>query len=119
MKVPALVAVPPGEVTMIFPVFAPLGTVAVISVYESTLKLVACTPPKAMLDAPVKLSPSMVTTVSAGPLSGEKLVIWGITWNELLLLSVPPEVVADTEPVIAPLGTFHLGAISPIEEHGG
>ena len=32
VKVPVLVAVPPGVVTPIFPVLAPVGTVAVISV---------------------------------------------------------------------------------------
>ena len=45
VKVPALVAVPPGVVTVILPVFAPDGTVAVILVYELTTKL-AVTPPK-------------------------------------------------------------------------
>ena len=38
-------AVPPGVVITIFPVFAPLGTVAVTCVSELTVKLVAATPP--------------------------------------------------------------------------
>jgi hypothetical protein len=105
VKVPALVAVPPGVVTLIFPVFAPLGTVAVIWAYESTLKLVALTPPKVTLVAPVKLSPLMVTTVPSGSLVGAKLVICGITRNFWLLFSVPPDVVTVTKPVLAPLGT--------------
>jgi len=43
VKVPALVAMPPDVDTVILPVFAPLGTVAVIFVYEFTVK-VALTP---------------------------------------------------------------------------
>ena len=45
MKVPELVAVPPGVVTTILPVFAPVGTVAVICVSEFTVKMVAFTAP--------------------------------------------------------------------------
>ena len=37
VKVPLLVAVPPGVVTAIFPVLAPVGTVAVICVALTTL----------------------------------------------------------------------------------
>ena len=46
VKVAALVAVPPGVVTWIFPVIAPGGTVAVTLVAEFTVKEVAFTPPK-------------------------------------------------------------------------
>lgn len=49
MKGALLVAAPPGVVTLIFPVFAPLGVVAVIFVYEFTVKLVALTPPMVKL----------------------------------------------------------------------
>jgi hypothetical protein len=49
VKIPELADVPPGVVTVILPVFAPLGTVAVIWIYESTLKLMALTPPKVTL----------------------------------------------------------------------
>ena len=52
-----LAAVPPGVVIPILPVFGPVGTVAVISAFESTLKLVALTPAKVTLVAPVWLSP--------------------------------------------------------------
>ena len=45
MKTPELVALPPGVVIVIFPVCAPLGTVAVTFVSEFTLKAVAITPP--------------------------------------------------------------------------
>src|SRR5207245_5340552 len=89
----ALAALPPGVVTPILPVTAPTGTVAVIWVYESTVKLVAFTPPKVTLVAPVRLSPVRTTTVPAGPLVGEKLEMTGATWKTTLLESVPPAVV--------------------------
>ena len=63
VEVPALTTVPPGVVTPIVPVFAPVGTVAVIWVSALTVNFVAFTPPKVTLVAPVKLSPLMVTTV--------------------------------------------------------
>ena len=96
----------PGVVTLILPVFAPNGTVAVIRVYESTLKLVALTPPKVTVVAPVKLSPLMMTLVSTGPLVGEKLAIVGITRKGTSLKSIPPGVVTLTLPVVAPAGTI-------------
>ena len=80
VKVSELVAVPPGVVTVIFPVCAPLGTVAVICVYEFTVK-VALTPPNVTLVAPVKFSPVMTTLVPGVPLVGEKLEIVGVTRN--------------------------------------
>jgi hypothetical protein len=46
VKVDALVAVPPVVVTTMFPVTAPVGTVAVIWISETTEKVVAATPPK-------------------------------------------------------------------------
>jgi hypothetical protein len=101
----ALVAVPPGVVMTIFPVFAPVGTVAVTSVFETTVKLVAATPPKVTFVAPVRLMPVMVTFVPVGPMSGLKFVIWGITRKIVLLNSVPLGIVTLTFPVVAPAGT--------------
>ena len=46
MKVAELVAVPPVVVTAIFPVIAPVGTIAVIWRSETTVNVVAATPPK-------------------------------------------------------------------------
>ena len=43
VKFAVLVAVPPGVVTLILPVVAPVGTVAVICVAESTVNVVAVT----------------------------------------------------------------------------
>ena len=54
MKLAALVAVPPGVVTAMGPVVAPAGTVAVISDWLSTLKIVAAMPLKVTSVAPVK-----------------------------------------------------------------
>ena len=44
VKFVALVAVPPGAETLIFPVVAPEGTVAVIWMLELTVKVVAAVP---------------------------------------------------------------------------
>ena len=55
VKVPLLVAVPPGVVTAIVPV-APLPTVAVIEVELLTVKATAAVPPKVTAVAPVKLA---------------------------------------------------------------
>jgi hypothetical protein len=75
VKFVLLVAVTPLVVTPILPVFAPVGTVAVICVAEFTLKLVAAMPPNVTLVAPVKAVPVIVTGVPTGPLVGVKLVI--------------------------------------------
>ena len=78
MKLLALVAVPPGVVTWIGPLpLAPLGTMAVIWVLETTVKLVAAVPLKVTEVAPVKLVPLMVTWVPTGPLVGVNEVIVG------------------------------------------
>jgi hypothetical protein len=104
VNVPELLATPPGVVIAILPATAPLGTVAVTFVSEFTMKL-AFTPPNATLVVCFRLTPVMVTKVPTDPLVGEKLVICGITRNNLLLLSAPWEVVTVTKPVVAPLGT--------------
>lgn len=101
-----LTAVPPGVVIAMCPVFAPVGTVAVTWVSESTVKLVAFTPPKVTFFVPVKLVPVIVTGVPTGPLVGLKLRIAGVTRNTLLLVSFPPGVVTVTEPVVALVGTI-------------
>src|SRR5258705_302260 len=106
VKLLALVAVPPEVVTLIGPVVAPPGTVAVIDVDEFTVKF-ALAPLKGTAVAPVKLAPAIVTLVPTGPLAGEKLVIAGgrMTRKLPLLVAVPPAVVTVIGPVVAPLGT--------------
>ena len=63
-------------------------------------------PSKVTLVACVKLTPVIVTTVPTGPLVGLKLLICGVTRNFLMLVSVTPEVVTFTNPVVAPAGTL-------------
>jgi len=105
VKLVGLAAVPPGVVTWIFPVLAPVGTVAVIVVLELTEKVVAFTPPKVTLVAPVKLFQVICTTVPTAPLVGLKLAIVGVTRKILLLVRAPPGVVTVTVPVVAATGT--------------
>ena len=102
----ALVAVPPGVVTLSGPVVAPVGTVAWIAVAEVTVKL-ALNPLNVTDVAPVKLVPLIVTLVPTGPLVGVKLVTVGgfTTVNEPVLVAVPPGVVTLSVPVVAPAGT--------------
>src|SRR5207244_2799580 len=106
VKLPGLVAVPPGVVTLIVPVVGPAGTVAWIEVAELTVKL-ALTPLNATAVAPVKVVPLMVTLVPTGPLAGVKPVIVGglITVKLPELVAVPPGVVTLIVPVVAPAGT--------------
>jgi hypothetical protein len=108
VKTAELVAVPVELVTEIFPVVAPLGTVAVIFVDETTVNE-AETPANFTLVAPVKFLPLIVTNVPTGPLVGENDEIVGlavvVTVNEVSLVSVPPGVVTAILPVEAPDGT--------------
>ena len=114
VKFDALVAVPDGVVTVILPVVAPLGTLAVIRPSFATLKL-ADVPLNRTLVAPVKWLPLMVTDVPTTPLDGEKLLIVGadplVTVKFDALVAVPDGVVTVILPVVAPLGT--LAVIRP------
>lgn len=69
---------PPGPVTVIAPVVAPLGTVAVIEVSETMLND-AVLPLNLTAVAPVKPEPVKVTTVPGQPLVGEKEAVLGET----------------------------------------
>ena len=84
MKLVVLVAVPPGVVTLIVPVVAVEGTVAVIWVAEFTTNVAATllnvTPvvvKVAPLTVPLKFVPVIVTDVPAGPKVGVNEVIVG------------------------------------------
>ena len=68
-KLVVVVAVPPGVVTAIGPVAAPVGTVAVSDVSDTTVNG-ALVPAKVTLVAPVKPVPLIVTVVPTGPLVG-------------------------------------------------
>jgi hypothetical protein len=102
-----LVPVPATVVTAIGPVVAPLGTVAVIWVFESTLKL-AATPLKVTAVVPVKFVPVIAMLAPTSPFGGAKELIVGsgtFTVKFVLLVPVPAGVVTAIGPVVAPLGT--------------
>ncbi len=69
-------AVPPGVVTAIVPVVAPVGTVAVIWVAELTVNAVAAVPLNLTAVAPVRFEPLIVTVVPTGPLPGVRSRSW-------------------------------------------
>lgn len=104
VNVPALVAVPPGVVTAIGPVFAPVGASAVTSVADFTLNVVAFTPPNVTAVAPVRPVPVIVTSVPTGPLSGEKAVTTGVTLKVWTVVRVPLGVLTVILPVFAAEG---------------
>ena len=80
VKFAVLVAVPPGVVTLILPVVAPVGTVAVICVAEFTWNVVALVVLNftelvvkvAPLTVPLKFVPVIVTDVPTGPKVGRE-----------------------------------------------
>src|SRR5689334_8035128 len=86
MKLLELSAVPVGVVTLICPELALVGTVAVIWVAESTVKVVL-KPLKVTVWAEVKFEPVMTTLAFAPPLVGEKLLMTGggLVWPSTLL----------------------------------
>jgi hypothetical protein len=106
VKLDELVTVPPGVVTLIFPVEAPVGTVVAIEV-AVTVPRVAAVPLNFTLVAPVRFVPVMVTGVPTPPLVGLELVIVGAATNVKLdeLVTVPPGVVTLIFPVVVPVGT--------------
>src|SRR5438876_729432 len=107
VKLLVLVAVPPGVVTLMGPLVAPLGTVAAIEVDEVTEKLTALVPLNVTDVAPVKAVPLSVTLLPTGPPVGVKLAIVGalaVTVKLLELVAVPPGVVTLSSPLVAPLG---------------
>jgi hypothetical protein len=108
VKFPGLVAVPSGVVTLILPVVAPFGTVAVICVSEFTVKLAEVVPNFTEV-APVNPVPLIVTRLPTGPLVGENPVMAGgvgpVTVKSWALVAVPEGVVTAILPVVAPDGT--------------
>ena len=95
-------AVPPAVVTatLLAPA-VPAGVLAVIEVPLTTTKLVAATPPKVTLLAPVKFAPLMVTVVPPNvvPEFGDRLAMVGagVTYvNALGKVAAPPTVVTTT-----------------------
>src|SRR2546426_5875627 len=115
VKLAALLAVPAEVVTLIGPLEAPAGTVAVIAVAEFTVKL-ALVPLNSAAEAPVKSVPLIVTLVPTGPLAGVKLVTVGglMTVKLAALLAVPAEVVTLIGPLVAPAGTVAVIAVAEL-----
>jgi hypothetical protein len=104
VKTAALVAVPPGVVIAIFPVFAPLGTFAVTCVSEFTANVVALTRPNVTFVVSVRLTPVIVTGVPTDPLGGVKLLIVGTTRKFILLLRLSLGIATVTTLVVASAG---------------
>ena len=114
VKLPALVAVPAGVVTWIWPVVASAGTAAMIRVAVFIEKLVAGVTLNVTDVAPARLVPLIVTLTPAAPLVGEMLVIVGTTPTVKLvaLVAVPEGVVTLIGPVVAPDGTLAVICVS-------
>lgn len=115
VKLDELVPVPPGVVTLMVPVEAPVGTTAVIFVELETVKLLAAVPLNLTDEAPVKLVPVNVTVIPTTPLVGVKLVIVGAGTTVKLdgLVTVPPGVVTLIVPVVVPVATTAAIVVAP------
>lgn len=100
-----MLAVPPGVVIAIFPVFAPTGTVAVTCVAELTVNEVAFAPPKLTVLVWVRPVPVITTWLPTAPLLGLKAVMAGRTLKLLLLTRSPDGVVTTTGPLVPVAGT--------------
>ncbi|HYZ14633.1 MAG TPA: hypothetical protein VFA08_13655 [Actinomycetota bacterium] len=106
MKLVVLVTEPPGVVTLIGPVVAVAGTVAVICVFEFTVNVVAATLLNVTAVAPVKFVPVILTDVPTAPNVGANEVIVGAAIVKLVRLDpVPPGVVTLIGPLVAVVGT--------------
>ena len=106
-----LVAVPPVVVTVIGPVVALVGTVAITSVLLTTMKD-ADTPLNATFVTPLNPLPLIVTFVPTAPLVGVKLVITGFTSKFVVLVAVPPAVVTTIRPVLTTAETVAVTCVS-------
>jgi len=108
VKLAALVAMPPGVVTVIFPVVAPAGTVAVMVVAFTTLKVVAAMPLNCTAEALVRFVPVRVILAPTPALVGVKEVNFGATRTVKLvaLVTVPFSVVTLIGPLVEPDCTF-------------
>src|SRR5205085_314297 len=111
-KLAALKAVPPAVTTETLPLVAPAGTTAVIWWSESTLGLVAATPPNLTAVTSVKPEPVIVTLVPTGPLPGLREVIFGSTRNVPALWPEPEGVTTVSLPVEASAGTKTVIAVA-------
>ena len=108
MKSDALVAVPAAVVSVILPVVAPAGTVAVTRPSFTKAKAAEAPLNRTPL-TPVRWFPLIVTVAPIAPLDGEKLLMVGalleLTVKVAALVVVPDVVVSVIFPVVAPEGT--------------
>jgi len=106
VKAEELIPVPPRVVTLIGPVLAPAGTVALMEVALATENVVADVALNRTAVAPVRLTPVIVTEVPAPPAAGRKLATVGagtkVKTQELI--PVPLGAVTLIVPVLAPEG---------------
>jgi hypothetical protein len=105
-KLLVVVALPLSVVTMMGPLTAPAGTVALIWVVDVIVAL-AVAPPILTVVGLKKFPPMMVTGVPTGPNVGEKLVMVGtlLAVKLLELTADPALVVTVIGPLPAPTGT--------------
>jgi hypothetical protein len=107
VKLDELVAVPAEVKTVIGPLAAKPGTVAITWFGPSVVKA-ALTPPKATLVVPPRLTPEIVTCVVGGPLVGVNDAMTGsacvVTTKLPPLVAVPCGVVIAIGPVTTPNG---------------
>ena len=95
-------------VTLICPVVAPAGTVALSCVAETWVIVVAAVAFNFTVEVLLYPTPLIVTTVPAGPPPGLKLVIDRLGVKFVALVPVPAGVVTLIVPGTAPLGTVAL-----------
>jgi len=107
IKFATLSPLPATLVTRIFPVVAPLGTVARICVLDTAVNALAGVPLNATEVAPVKVFPVIVTSTPTPPLLGVNELIVGtlVTMKLVELELVPTLLVMLIGPVVAPPGT--------------
>jgi hypothetical protein len=107
VKLVALVAVPSGFVTVMGPVVAPAGTVAVICVAELTVNT-AVVPLNFTAVVPAKFVPVMTTDLPTLPTVGENDVMVGIPVSTVKSAELTAELMVFVTvilPVVAPTGT--------------
>ena len=97
-------------VTVIGPLVAPVGTVA-LSCVEDREVTVAVVPLNFTTDFELNPTPLIVTDVPTGPLVGLRPVIDSVTVRLVLLVAVPAAVVTEISPVTAPLGTTAFSSV--------
>ena len=109
----ALLATPPGVVTEIFPVTAPVGTVVVICVSEFTVNVAALLANLTEV-VPVKLVPVRITCVPTAPLGGAKLMRAGTILKINGETRLPPGSLTVITPVVAPVAGLAFMKVLPV-----